>query len=292
MTYVNPTNDLAFKKVLGSNENIHILGGLIKDFFFIEPEGLTVENPYSIKAYKELIKNEEVFRLRPTISDIAAIMRIADYRSELQLRKGYHFDERSLYYPLDKFVSRYRVTSNEESAYARLRPIYSLNILGFNNFPEDDDALRIFQLYDPVRNKKFSKNILNIGYFELLKPNVETENQKHWQDYFMQNPISPNAPDYIHDALQIIDRANMDEEELEMITHTEYLQSIYNDQIAYAKDEGRSEGRLEGRLEGRNEGRLEEKIEFVRRLLKLDRPVGEIVEVSGLSFEEVEGLKY
>ena len=52
MKYVNPTNDLAFRKVLGSNENVHILAGLIKDFFFIEPADLTIENPYSIKAYK------------------------------------------------------------------------------------------------------------------------------------------------------------------------------------------------------------------------------------------------
>jgi len=65
LQYVNPTNDLAFKKVFGSNENIHILKGFIKDFFFIEPEDLVVENPYSIKAYKEYVKDQEVFRLRP-----------------------------------------------------------------------------------------------------------------------------------------------------------------------------------------------------------------------------------
>jgi len=168
LQYVNPTSDLAFKKVLGNNENIHILEGFIKDFFSITPEDLVVENPYSIKAYKEFINDKEGFRLRPTISDVAAVMRFADYRSELQLRKGYHFDERSLYYPLDKFVGRYRVVQGEDSAYARLRPVYAMNILGFKHFTTDDDGLRIFQLYNPVRNKKFPKNILNFGYFELL----------------------------------------------------------------------------------------------------------------------------
>ena len=91
MKYVNPTNDLAFKKVLGNNENIHILEGFIRDFFLIDPKGLTVENPYSIKAYKESIKDEETFRMRFTISDISAVMDFSDYTSELQIRKESYF---------------------------------------------------------------------------------------------------------------------------------------------------------------------------------------------------------
>ena len=275
LKYVNPTNDLALKKVLGNNDNIHILGGFIKDFLFIDPKGLTVENPYSIKAYKELIKDEETYRLRLTISDIAAVMDFADYTSELQIRKESYFDERSLYYPLDKFVSRYKIIPNESSAYARLRPIYSMNILGYNHFLEDEDALRIFQLYDPVRKKFFPKKILNLGYFELLKPSVETENQRQWQNYFLQRPLSDDAPDYIKDALHIIDRANMDEEELDMVAKVEYYQSILDNQIHYAKSEGRNEGM----------------IEIAKKLLRRNRPIDEIMEDTGLSREQIEDLR-
>jgi len=271
LKYVNPTNDLALKKVLGNNENIHILGGFIKDFLFIDPKGLTVENPYSIKAYKELIKDEETYRLRLTISDIAAIMSFADYTSELQIRKESYFDERSLYYPLDKFVSRYKVVSGDTSAYARLRPIYSMNILGYNHFSDDEDALRIFQLYDSKRNKHFPKKLLNLGYFELLKPNVETENQRQWQNYFLQKPLSDNAPDYIKEALHIIDRANMDEEELDMVAKVEYYQSIFDNQIHYAKNE--------------------RSVEIATKLLRRNRPIDEIVEDTGLTHQEIERLR-
>ena len=287
MKYVNPTNDLAFKKVLGSNENIHILAGFIRDFFFIDPDGLTVENPYSIKAYKEQLKDEKAFRMRLTISDIAAIMSFSDYRSELQVRKENHFDERSIYYPLDKFVGRYKVVKDEASGYARLRPIYALNILGFNHFEEDEDALRVFQLYDPVRNKQFPKKLLNLGYFELLKANVETENQRHWQNYFMQRPLSNNAPDYIYDALHIIDRANINEEELKMMAHVEYLQSIYDNQISYAKDEARKEGHKEGHKEGREERNIEIAIKMLRRGTLIDV----IVEDTGLDEATVRKLR-
>ena len=140
MKYVNPTNDLAFKKVLGNNDNIHILSGFIKDYFFIDSEGLTVENPYSIKSYREQLKDKAAFRMRLTMSDVAAVMNVADYRSELQIRKESHFDERSIYYPLDKFVSRYKIVGDKDNGYARLRPIYAMNILGYNHFVEDEDA--------------------------------------------------------------------------------------------------------------------------------------------------------
>ncbi|MCL2618658.1 MAG: Rpn family recombination-promoting nuclease/putative transposase [Defluviitaleaceae bacterium] len=246
MKYVNPTNDLAFKKVLGNNDNIHILAGFIRDFFFIDPDGLTVENPYSIKSYRELLKDEESFRWRLTVPDIAAVMSFADYRSELQIRKERYFDERSIYYPLDKFVSRYRILPGKDSGYARLRPAYSMTILGFNHFTADEDALRIFRLHDPVRNKSFPKQLINLGYFELPKPAVETENQRQWQNYFLQKPLSGDAPDYIHDALQIIDRANMDEEELHVLTQIEYYRTAYDNQLSFAKDEGKAEGKVEG----------------------------------------------
>lgn len=271
MQYVNPTNDLAFKKVFGSNENIHILAGFIKDFFHIDPDGLTVENPYDIKAYKEIIKDKEQVRMRATISDVAAVMSFADYRSEIQLRKTKYFNERSLYYPLSKFVSRYKVVEGESSPYAKLRSMYSMNVLGYNHFKEDEDALRVFELYDPERNKQFPKNLIKFGYFELNKSDVETENQRQWQNYFLQKPLSNDAPKYIRDALQIIDRANIGEEELEMLTYDEYVKSVRDDEIAYAKEEGQKEVSTRIAIE----------------LLKMGMPKEQIMQATKLSIDEV-----
>ena len=83
--------------------------------------------------------------------------------------------------------------------------------------------------------------------------------------------LSDNAPKYIYDALQIIDRANMNEEELEMITNTEYLQSVYDGQMNYAKREAIMEVAL--------------------KLLKRNRPIEEIMEDTGLTEEQIEELQ-
>lgn len=294
MKYVKPTNDLAFKKVLGSSENVHILAGLYKDFYFIEPKELSIENPYSIKAYREFLRGSESFRLRQTLSDISATMKWADYRSELQVRKDKYYDKRSLYYPLDKFISRYKFVEGESSGYARLCPIYSLNILGYNHF-DDDDALRIFKLYDPVRNKAMEMDFINLGHFELLKPNIETDNQRDWQNYFLQRPLSPNAPDYIQEALHIIEQSNMKEEELEVITQMDYLQSVLDGQFEQVRDEGFDEGFGEGFGEGLDEGiglgKKEGIVEIVTNLLKINAPMDIIIAASGYTAEEIENLR-
>jgi predicted transposase/invertase (TIGR01784 family) len=50
-------------------------------------------------------------------------------------------------------------------------------------------------------------------------------------------------------------------------------------------------GRLEGKLEGKLEGRLEGKLETARNLIRRGRPIDEIIEDTGLSRAEIEGLR-
>ena len=52
-------------------------------------------------------------------------------------------------------------------------------------------------------------------------------------------------------------------------------------------EEGRKEGRKEGREKGIEEGKLEERIEIAKRLLKKGINVEDIVEITGLSKEQI-----
>ena len=201
-----------------------------------------------------------------TISDIKAIMDLGNLGAELQTLRQLYFDKRSLLYPFTTFVNSYYTKKNDKTnPYSRLRPIYALNILGYNNFKEDKDALRIFNLYDIKRNKKFTNipDMLNLAYFELKKPNIETENQKHWRDYFLGNEISKNAPQYIKEAEFVVDKINMNEEEIEMLTLAEKLEADYMATMEYATLEGVEIGVKKGRQEGR-----QETMEIINNLIK------------------------
>ena len=68
----------------------------------------------------------------------------------------------------------------------------------------------------------------------------------------------------------------------------------YNAVLVTAKEkamaEGREEGRAEGREEGRAEGRAEEKYDMARRMMAIPIPVETIMQVTGLTREELDSL--
>ena len=58
----------------------------------------------------------------------------------------------------------------------------------------------------------------------------------------------------------------------------------------YDVQETRRIAKAEGRAEGKAEGKAEERVDVASRLLKLGRPIAEIIEVTGMTREEIEQL--
>ena len=293
MNKIPPTNDLAFKKVFSSEEHKDILCGIIDDTYNIKlnPSDITLANPYNIDVYKELLGGDDINAMRYNSRDIKATFDTTDFVFELQVRKTPYFSERSLYYPLESFCSNYNkaghmeIVNEKPIRYSSLRPVYALNILGYNHF-NDDDSLRIFELYDPVRNKYFDKNLLKLAYFELTKPKFETQNQEYWCDYFKGKEISPKAPDYIKKADGIIDWVNLKEEERDMVNRIEKAQAIYDAEYCGAYFDGVEKGIAKGEESGLIKGIIK-----VAKSLILDGIAPDIVaRNTGLPLEQVKQL--
>ena len=273
MKRISPTGDLAFKKVFASEDYKGCLSGLIIDFFGVEvsEDEITIVNPYSISDYKEVVQGEEVSVLRHTLKDVTASLRFSDFISEMQIKSTRFFDERALYYPFDRFCKNYNkqgfveLDSNEKpNRYSSLIPVYTLNILVDSHF-QDDEALRIFELYDPKRNKRYKKELVKVGFFELNKSIIETKNQQYWCDYFLTGEAHPDAPVYIKKASQIIEYANLSEEEKIVSAVLEKARADY--------DAGFSSAYNDGIEKGKNE----EKAEIAKDMLKENEPIEKII---------------
>ena len=261
MKRISPTNDLAFKKVFGSDENLDILSGLMNDFFGLSGiEGLKIENPYNISVYQETFKNKVAPKLRYTINDIHATFNTGEFISELQMTKRLFFEERALYYAFKRYADNYnredRIIYSADGKpirYSSFLPLYSLNIIGYKHF-NDIEPLRVLQLYDPIRHKRLTKEHVYIAFFELKSDWFETKNQEYWRDYLVTGEADPNAPDYIKKASGIIEQANLTKEELEMVDLMEkaYADEILDRHTAYMDgwDEGKADGKAEGKAEG------------------------------------------
>lgn len=108
------------------------------------------------------------------------------------------------------------------------------------------------------------------------------------------------------DSNTAIKKAN---EKLEEITDDERAEWLawerqkgeyeYNTRLRYDKEKARAEGLAEGRAEGREEGRAEGRVEgeklakntFAKKLLKANFSIEQILELTGLSKDEIEKLK-
>ena len=227
MKKISRTNDLAFKKAFSSNGNTKPIIGLAKDILGIEIKEIIFKQPYTIESYSKNIKEIQTAKYYQTIKDIAADAKI-NYRgvnviSELQVKEGIKFLERSFFYPTETFAQNY-----DENKYDSLKPIYAINILGFKMFKQDLDGLRIFEMYDRKHNESFPINF-NVAYFEYKKEIFDTDVQKYWRDYFLDKEILDNAPDYIKSAAETVEYANLNKEEREMI---DMLERIAADQKA------------------------------------------------------------
>ena len=66
---IKRTNDLAFKKALGSNETKHILAGLVFDIFLIKPKKIELTSPYNIESYRKFLEEASKNKLIYTISE-------------------------------------------------------------------------------------------------------------------------------------------------------------------------------------------------------------------------------
>ena len=164
--------------------------------------------------------------------------------------------------------------------------MYAMNVLGYRLFGEDEDALRIFELYDPKRGKRF-KELLKIGFFELGKEKIETANQKHWRDYFVGGTACECAPEYIKKASKIIDYVSMSEEERKMISAMERIEANDEAERYYIATENRAICEAIGEARGIAKGEAKNN-EMIKNLLSLGVPISQIAQASKLSEKDIQ----
>ena len=167
--------------------------------------------------------------------------------------------------------------------YSSLRPVYALHILGYTHFPkegspDDDNALHIFELYDIKNERRYKKDLLKIGFFELAKNQGLTPNQKHWHDFFNNGVVDASAPDYIKKASQVIEYTNLAEEERMVIAALERAEA---DRVAEIH---------QGFLDGQLEGQKAEKLRTARNMLNNGESVEKIQLYTGLSADFIKSL--
>ena len=253
---MRPTNDLLFKRCIGNARHPEVTRGFISDILGIEVDSVQVQNPYSIAQYQKELRKQ---KLGATVVDVLA--RLADRSQvviEMQVASQEFFLERALFYAARHFTSDYgrsdlgRRRYGADAKYSSLYPVYSINILDFRQFGADDDPLRAFSLYDREHEgfygggaaSQMLGGLLSLTFLELEKPRENVDERVGFlMDFFNGKDLPYEAPDYLKEALKLVDEQGLTREEIEMIDTYELAEEDRKGQIAYARRQGRTEER-------------------------------------------------
>jgi len=251
---ITATNNLMFKKMFSSDENKDILQGLIKDFCGLDPtyEEIHIVNPVTIDSYKRAIDSEETV-LRFIESDIAVELRNLNVVVEVQTYRDKHFIARTLHYTFKQYNSNYAVPgkmdisiSGSKNKYSSLVPVYSVIVTKEKLFPNDNDAVHTFVLYDTEHQSELDKGWIRMSYLELQKTRITSENRQHWLDFFTTGKASDDAPEYIKKAEEVITLANMTAEERELMELIERAEAKRASEDITVFDDGFEKGIEQG----------------------------------------------
>jgi predicted transposase/invertase (TIGR01784 family) len=181
--------------------------------------------------------------------------------------------------------------------YDDLKQTYQIAILGKESFFQDEVVLHTFEYYD--REHEISLNgktriiTLELSKMEKIieKPIGEMNATEHWGVFFQYltdkaqrrkiNEII-ECEEGIAMASEILMSISKDEaEQARLRSELKYLLDLQSDMV-YAERKGRQEGEAKGETKGR--------VAIARNMIKRNRPIDEIIEDTGLTREEVEGL--
>lgn len=290
--FINPFTDYGFKRIFGQEINKDLLidflnsvvdGQQIADLTFLKPEELGDGINERIAVFDIFCEN----------------IHGEKFVVEMQQRKQDYFKDRVLYYA--SFPIRNQATKGNWS-FCQF-PVY---VICFLNFVMDEMHPAKYR-WDVLLMEKDLKEVfygkLNFIFFEMPKFRLELDecdtNYKKWL-YVLNNMsvldrLPPGFNEQVFRKLkEIVDVEHMSPEErlsydLSWSTYADYYNTV-----EFALKEGKIEGKIEGIIEGKIEGKIEGIIEGKRgTALKCKHKgmdIATIMEVTGLTAEEIESL--
>lgn len=303
--YLDPKNDLCFKRIFGTEKNKDILIHFLNDI-------LERPSPVIEVTYLKTIQDPEIAKHRVTIVDVMCQDQSGDrFVIEMQLSHEKGFDRRALYYASKAYCSQ-RTTNIE---YHDLKDVYFLAVTDFTPFPKKKHWFSRIGLKDLDTNEHDIKAIqlffLQLPLFTKTKEDLKTMSIKEKWAYFFKHAEHTNDKELdeligddfiIKRAYEELDRFSWTEAELFDYDSAEMKQMAdrgvqaaafekgHSEGLEAGREEGLEAGREEGREEGLREGERKKSVEIAKKLLAECLAISQISKITGLSEEELDSL--
>ena len=291
MKYLDPKADLTFKKIFGNHPNrmrnlLNALLPLSEEEQIHEIEYLPTELVPELEGHKNTI-----------VDVLCTDARSRKFCVEMQMEWSNAFKQRVLFNASKLYVSQ----AMKREKYSDLQPVYSLNLV---NDIFERDTPEFIHNYRIVHDKDSNKVIegLHFTFIELPKFTPHSISDKRMMVLWLRflTEINVNTQEIPSDLLRDPEIGKA-VEELKISGFTDAELRAYDkfwDAVSVEKtlqydsyQQGMEKGMEKGRAEGKEEGMNQRSLEIARKMLAKGMDETTIMDMTGLTAEEIKQMK-
>ncbi|MCD8524764.1 MAG: Rpn family recombination-promoting nuclease/putative transposase [Gammaproteobacteria bacterium] len=289
--YLDPKNDLVFKKIFGRHPNLLVsfLNAVLP-----LPEGKVIERV-------EYLPTENVPEL-PKIEKRSIVdVRCYDqyqrhFIVEMQMAFTQHFIQRLLYNVTSVYTRQIKIAQQ----YQALNPVYGLSLV-HEAFSREPGWLHHYQLMHQ-ENLSNTLDDIHLVLLELPKFKPKTSQERRmtvlWLRFLTEiNELTSSVdaelfsvPE-IEEALKLAEESAFTAAELDAYSRHWDEVRTYRMSLSDKLEEGLEKGRAEGLAEGLAEGKAREQRNIAKKMLAVGLPIATIIQISGLAEEDILRLR-
>jgi predicted transposase/invertase (TIGR01784 family) len=291
--FLDPKNDVAFKKIFGSEKNKDIVIHFLNDMIIFKERAKIVD-----VSFLKTEQDPEIITKKTSIVDVLCKDQKGNtYIVEMQMAKEKGFAKRAQYYASKAYISQVHVRGK----YYQLKEVIFLAISNFIMFPKkkayksDHVILDKEELTNDL--KDFSFTFLELPKFNKDINHLETMTEK-WA-YFFKNAEETSEDDLakiiegdevMKRAFSELNRFAWSDEELLIYDQSEKYESAYLASLEQKYDEGVVKGEKLGIAKGEKLGVAKTQLTIAEKMLQLGQPKQLVSEVTGLSLAEIKKI--
>lgn len=289
--YLDPKNDLAFKKIFGEEKHKNIPISFLNAALHLEGEDRILDLEFINTIQPPAVQSQKESVVDVLVKD----QRGNRYIVEMQVSKTPGFEKRAQYYAAKTYSSHL----GEGEKYSNLKEIVFLAITSYIVFPNKPDYKSEHVILDKKTHEHDLKDF-SFTFVELPKFNKKAEELKTIEDqwyYFFKHARESNqiipalaSNSEIVDAYDIVERFGWTEQEIRSYDNNMMALMDARCRLEEAREEGIQAGREEGLQVGREEGAKEERKKVIQTLLAKSFPLATISEMTGYSEKEIASL--
>jgi predicted transposase/invertase (TIGR01784 family) len=268
--------DLVYRLKLKDQEVIfYLLMELQSSVDFQMPYRLLL---YMVEIWRDVLKNTDKKEVERKEFRLPSIVPIVLYNGKSRWTAARQFKETLAVAELfRKHVVDFEYILIDINRYEKKTLVALTNLIG-----------AVFQLEQAVSREEYRNRLLGLG------PTLKKFTPQKFQMFvtWLKLVSSNNLPEPVkNEIIAILEQSRPEEAEQMVSNMGETLRKMYEDAKTEGLIAGEAKGKEEGKIEGKAEGILEAKLEDAKKMLAKNIPENLIIEITGLSPEQIRQIK-